>query len=250
MSSAKLINASVYVDDKALLSDASLQLNPGEFVALIGPNGAGKSTALKALLGLTALTRGEAHLAGQSVASLPPRRRGRLASYLPQDRPLAWRLYVEDVVALGLFAWNGRSYRRLSDAQRDQVQAALTQVDAHPLFGRDMATLSGGERARVHLARALISPAPLLVVDEPADALDLRHQHLTMKALRDEADRGRAVIAALHDLDAAQRWADRIIILNQGRIIADEAAQTALTPDRLADVFGVRREPDGAYVPA
>lgn len=250
MSAARLIKASLALQNTRLLDNVTITIEPGELVALVGPNGAGKSTALKAMLGLIALDQGQAELDDRAISSLPPRLRGRLASYLPQDRPLAWRLYVEDVVALGLFAWNGRSYRRLDPDHQTQVQEILTRVDALHLLGRDMATLSGGERARIHLARTLISPAPLLVADEPATALDLRHQHLTMQALRQEADQGRAVLTALHDLDAAQRWAHRIIILDQGRVIADEPAQTALTEERLEQVFGVKREPDGAYVPA
>jgi iron complex transport system ATP-binding protein len=249
MSRATLRSASVRAGDALILESVDLAVGPGEFVGLVGPNGAGKTTALKAMLGLAPLSAGAAELGGEPLPGLAPRRRGRLAAYLPQERPLVWRLAVEDVVALGLFAWNGRSYRRLDAAGRDRVQAMLERLDVADLFGRDLTTLSGGERARVHLARALISPAPVLIVDEPANALDLRHQHQAMQVLRAEADSGRAVLAALHDLDAARRWADRIVVLDAARVVADGSPDTALSADRLATVFGVRRSDDGAYVP-
>ncbi|MGJ3231262.1 MAG: ABC transporter ATP-binding protein [Oceanicaulis sp.] len=249
MNAAVLTSASVRAGDALILDRVDLAVRPGEFVALVGPNGAGKSTALKAMLGLAPLSAGRAELGGAALETLPPRRRGRLAAYLPQDRVLVWRLAVEDVVALGLFAWNGRSYRRLDASGQARVRSVLGRLDIADLFGRDLMTLSGGERARVHFARALISPAPALIVDEPANALDLKHQHQAMQVLREEADDGRAVLAALHDLDAARRWADRIVVLDRGRVVADDTPEAALSQDRLAAVFGVRRGADGAYVP-
>lgn len=249
MSAAILKAARVRAGAALILDQVDLSARPGELTALVGPNGAGKSTALKAMLGLTPLVSGGAELGGVPLDTLAPRRRGRLASYLPQERPLVWRLAVEDVVALGLFAWNGRSYRRLDASGQAKVRAMLERLDIADLFGRDLTTLSGGERARVHLARALVSPAPALIVDEPANALDLKHQHQAMSVLREDADGGRAVLAALHDLDAARRWADRIVVLDAGRVVADGAPDEALSAERLADVFGVRRSADGAYVP-
>lgn len=247
---AELDGAVVLAGAATVLDGVDLAVRPGELVALVGPNGAGKSTALRALLGLAPLIEGEARLCGWPLAELAPARRGRLAAYLPQDRPLVWRLAAEDVVALGLFAWNGRTYARLDAAARARVDDALDRVDARALKGRDVQTLSGGEQARVHLARVLASPAPVLIVDEPAAALDLRHQHQAMQVLRADADAGRAVLAALHDLDAARRWADRAIVLAGGRVMADGPPQTALDDARLAEVFGVRRDPAGGWSPA
>ena len=250
MSALALNAASVRAGDRLILDRVDLTVAPGELVALVGPNGAGKSTALKAMLGLVPLAAGHAALGGEPLPTLPPRRRGRLAAYLPQDRTLAWRLAVEDVVALGLFAWNGRSYRRLDAEGQARVRAALDRLDIASLFGRDLVTLSGGERARVHLARALVSSAPALLIDEPANALDLKHQHQAMAVLRAEADAGRAVLAALHDLDAAGRWADRIVVLDAARVVAAGPPDQALSDHRLTAVFGVRRDPDGGFIPA
>ena len=249
MTAAALHAATVRAGAVTILDDVDLAAAPGELVALVGPNGAGKSTALKALLGLVPLEQGRAELGGEDLSAIAPRRRGRLASYLPQERPLVWRLAVEDVAALGLFAWNGRAYRRLDAAGQSRVRATLERLDIAGLFGRDPVTLSGGERARMHLARALVSPAPALVVDEPATALDLKHQHQAMAVLREEAEGGRAVLAALHDLDAARRWAHRIVVLDRGRIVADAAPDAALSAERLAQTFGVRRLEDGGYAP-
>ncbi|WBQ09386.1 ABC transporter ATP-binding protein [Hyphomonadaceae bacterium ML37] len=249
MSAAALINASVVLAGRPALDGVSFSIEPGEFVALTGPNGAGKSTAIRALLGLVPLSAGEARLGGDPVQSLSPSERGRRAAWLAQDRSSAWAIRVKDLAALGRFAWSGAPYERLAEEDRAIVDDALERAGAAALADRPLDALSGGEQARAHLARALAARAPVLAVDEPANALDLRHQHEAMAVLRAEADRGAAVIAALHDLDAAARWADRVIVLNQGRVAADAAPAAALSEELLAGVFGVRRRPQGGYEP-
>lgn len=249
MRAARLISATVRAGAEAILDGVDLTITPGEFVALVGPNGAGKSTALRALLGLVPLANGEAELGTTPLSALRPQQRGHYASYLPQERSLAWRVPVEDVIALGLFAWNGRPYRQLDQDARAKITRVMERLDIAHLAARDLTTLSGGERARVHLARALISPAPALLVDEPVSALDLRHQHDVMAILRAEADSGRAVLAAIHDLDAARRWADRIVVLHRGRVVAEGPPSEALSAECLAQVFAVKRTLDGAYLP-
>ena len=231
------------------LDGVDFSIEAGEFVALVGPNGAGKSTFLKVLLGLIAPDEGRADLAGRPVATIAPRERGRLASYLPQSRPVSWRLDVRDVVALGRFAWNGAPYRRLDEAGRASVDAALAEADASHLAHRDMAGLSGGEAARIHLARLIVNPAPFLVADEPASALDIKHQYEALNTLHTEAERGRAVLAAIHDLDSARRWADRVIVLDRGQVRADGPPDIALAQDIVREVFGVMRDEAGQYVP-
>lgn len=247
MSAAALINASVVLAGRPALDTVSFSVAPGEFVALTGPNGAGKSTAIRALLGLVPLSAGEARLAGDPVSALSPSERGQRAAWLAQDRSSAWAIRVKDLAALGRFAWSGAPYERLADADRAIVDDALARAGAAALADRPLDALSGGEQARAHLARALAARAPVLAVDEPAAALDLRHQHEAMSVLRAEADRGAAVIAALHDLDAAARWADRVIVLDQGRVAADDAPAAALNANLLAGVFGVRRRAEGGY---
>ncbi|WBQ12620.1 ABC transporter ATP-binding protein [Hyphomonadaceae bacterium BL14] len=249
MSAAALIRASVMLGGRPALDTVSFSVAPGEFVALTGPNGAGKSTAIRALLGLVRLSAGEAQLGGDAVGTLSPAQRGRRAAWLAQDRSSAWAIRVKDLAALGRFAWSGAPYERLSDADRAIVDDALARAGAAALADRPLDALSGGEQARAHLARALAARAPVLAVDEPVAALDLRHQYEAMAVLRAEADLGRSVIAAVHDLDAAARWADRVIVLNQGQVAADAAPAAALNADMLAHVFGVRRRAEGGYDP-
>ena len=223
-----------------MLSDAHLTLRRDEVTMLIGPNGAGKTTLLRLLLGLLKADRG-------TVAWDSDRPLAQTAAYLPQSRPLIWPQPVRDVVALGRFAFGGLP-ARLSAADSAAVERAMAQADVAHLAERPADTLSGGEAARVHLARALAAEAPCLIADEPAAALDLRQQHAVMALFRDLAAEGRGVLAVVHDLGLAAAYADRLIWMQQGRIIADGAPADTLTPERLSAVFGVtaRVETQGA----
>ncbi|TGY90596.1 ABC transporter ATP-binding protein [Marinicauda algicola] len=248
MSAASLQDARVRLAGRLVLDQVSLCLEPGELVALLGPNGSGKSTTIKAALGLLPLEAGEARLGDVPLRALGPRERGRRASYLPQTRRAVWSIEARDLVALGRFAYGSAPYERLSPADRAAVDEALERCDAADLARRGVDTLSGGEQARVHLARALAAGAPALLADEPAAALDPRHQYEAMALLRAEADSGRGVLVALHDLHAARRWADRVVVLDAGRIAAQGAPGEALDAGVLAQVFGVR-EGEGGFVP-
>lgn len=241
---------SITLSGRKVLDRVSLSVAPGELVALLGPNGAGKSTAIKAALGLVHPTEGKVTLGGDPITGLSPRERGRRASYLPQHRQTVWRVRVRDLAALGRFAYGGAPYERLSPRDREAVDTALDRADAAHLADRPVDSLSGGERARAHLARALAAQAPVLLADEPAAALDLRHQHEAMAVLRAEADGGRAVLAALHDIDAALRWADRAVVLDAGRVFTAGPPAETLGADTLQTVFGVRRRAEGGYEPA
>ena len=150
-----------------------------------------------------------------------------------------------DRAALGRYAWGGAAYDRLAAADREMVDSALEQAGALSLKHRLIHELSGGEQARLHLARLLASRAPVLFADEPIAALDPRHQLEAMKVLRSQADKGGSVICALHDLNLARRHADRIAVLHQGRLHAFAAPETALTERVLAEVFGVKPARDG-----
>lgn len=230
---------------REILSGISMDVQAGELVALVGPNGAGKSTLIKAMLGLVECETGAVMLDGAPVTRLSARERARQMAYLPQDRAVAWSITGGDLAALGRFAWGGAAYDRLAAADREMVDSALEQAGALSLKHRLIHELSGGEQARLHLARLLASRAPVLFADEPIAALDPRHQLEAMKVLRSQADKGGSVICALHDLNLARRHADRIAVLHQGRLHAFAAPETALTERVLAEVFGVKPARDG-----
>lgn len=229
---------SVVTGGATLVADAELTVAPGELVVLLGPNGAGKTSLLRAAIGLTFAT-GSATLDGQPTASMPPAARARALSYLPQMRPLAWPARVRDVVALGRFA-HGVTLGRLSPRDAEAVDAALARCDLTALADRATDTLSGGELARVHLARALAAEAPLIVADEPVAALDPRHQHRLMHLLRDFVRGGGGALAVLHDLALAAAYADRLVWMKDGRVVAHGPVRETMTVARIAQVYGVR----------
>ncbi len=234
-------------DGATLVDDASFRFRTGELVALLGPNGAGKTTLLRAALGLVPPAGGTATLAGDDTQRLSPRKRARQASYLPQLRPLAWPSPVRDVVALGRFS-HGAALGRLGDADRRAVAGALESCGLAALADRATDTLSGGELARVHFARAFAAEAPLLIADEPVAALDPRHQHRVMELVRSFVDKGGGALVVLHDIGIAARFADRLLWMRGGRVVADGTPAETLSAERLAEVYGVRASVEGLRV--
>lgn len=224
--------------------NVSFCLASGELVALTGPNGAGKSSAVRALAGVIP-SAGEVVIAGHPAASLTVRERAGHLAWLPQTRPVAWNLMAEDVAALGRFAGAPAPYGRMGREDKAAVDTALNKADAAHLAGRTFQALSGGEQARIHLARLLASPAPLLLLDEPCAALDIAHQLALMETLAAEAASGRAVLVILHDLHLAERFCQRILVMQDGALLADGPPADALSDQRLARVFGVRRSGAG-----
>jgi iron complex transport system ATP-binding protein len=251
MSALALHGVSVDIGARRILEAVSFTVARGEFVVLVGPNGAGKSTALRAALGLQPIAAGgRIEVSGRALSSLGGVERGRLISYLPQQRDLAWQLRTCDLVALGRYAFGGAPYDRLAANDREIVDAAMVRTGVEPLKQRSVLNLSGGEQARAHLARALAARAPVLVTDEPTTALDPRHQLDALATLRAEADSGVAVVAALHDLEAALQWADRVVVFNHGRVFIDAAPAVALSDSVLAEVFRVQRSERRSFEPA
>jgi iron complex transport system ATP-binding protein len=225
-------------DGRAVLKDVSLRLAPGTFAALLGPNGAGKTTLLRAALGLLPTQAGAIALAGADPRGMSGPARARIAAYLPQSRPLAWPLQVRDLVALGRFAY-GATLGRLGAADERAVARALAACDLEGLAQRRIDCLSGGELARAHVARALAAEAPIILADEPTAALDPLQAWRVMELLARFAASGGAVLAAIHDVTLAARFANRAIVLAEGRIAADGPVLDVLTPDVLRLAYGV-----------
>ncbi len=236
--SLTLENISVELGARRVVEDVSLDLAPGEIVALLGPNGAGKTSLMRASLGLIPLASGQAHLGGADPRTLSARARALKAAYLPQRPQAIWPLSVEGVVALGRYA-HGGAPDRLRAADQAAVDAALDACALTPLRARRMDEISGGEKARAHLARALAQQAPVLVLDEPTAGLDPAQALGVGEVLRAQAAQGRAILLSTHDLGLAVRIARRVLLLREGRPIAAGGAD-ALTPEALESAYGRR----------
>jgi len=227
------------VGDTPIVRNASLSLRPGELVAILGPNGAGKTSLLRTLLGISKTTSGSADLNGEDCFRISPSERARIVSYLPQQRPLAWPYRVYDVVALGRFA-HGAALGRLSPADKAAVDEAIAACNLGELQQRSTDSLSGGELARVHFARAIAGKAPLLIADEPVAELDPKHQLLVADLIRQFVDDGGGALVVLHEVALAARIADRLIWMKNGSIIAEGSPAETLNSKIMQDVYGVR----------
>jgi len=223
---------------RAALRDVTASFEPGHLTLVIGPNGAGKTTMLRAAAGLVKPVSGEVRLDRRAVSAIHGAERARAVAYLPQGGTVAWPMPVRDVVALGRLP-HGEQPDRLSVSGRDAVEAALAAVGLKGFESRSATALSGGERARVLLARALATSAPILLADEPVAALDPRHQLIVLDVLRERARAGATVVAVMHDLALAARYADEIVVLTQGRVQASGRPDEVLTEARIAESFGI-----------
>jgi iron complex transport system ATP-binding protein len=233
---------------RAVLDGVTLTLRPGVVSAIVGPNGAGKSTLLSCLAGLRRPDLGQVSLGDRALATMPARARARRIGYLPQTPEIAWRLDVHTFVRLGRTAHRGVFGESADDAAA--VDRALESTAMTPFARRDITTLSGGERARALIARALAGEPAWLLADEPLTGLDLAHQLDAADLLRRVAQEGVGVVLAVHDLAFAARAADRVVLMAQGRVLADGPPASALDPARLARAYGVEaRWVDGAGGP-
>lgn len=230
---------SVELGGRRALQGIDLSLEPGCLTALIGPNGAGKTTLLRAMAGLVRPSAGEVALNGAPIARMRASERARAIAYLPQGGGVAWPLPVASVVALGRLP-HGEEPDHLPAGGRTAVEAALHSVGLQGFETRPATSLSGGERARMLLARALATQAPVLLTDEPVAALDPRHQLIVLEVLKAHARAGATVVAILHDLNLAARSADRIVLLDHGKVEASGPPKAVLTEAHLAASFGIR----------
>jgi len=231
-------NLSVALGGKAALSDASFDIHGGEFIGLIGPNGAGKTTLLRAILGLVA-SGGEILLDGDDLHRMAASTKAQKLAYLPQERDVAWPVSVEMLVSLGRSALKP-VFASMNAQDEALVYAAMQRMDVAQFRDRSAMELSGGERARVLIARVLAQDTPVILADEPVAGLDPSHQLGLMESFVGLAREGRTVVASLHELSLAAQHCTRLILLHNGRVVADGAPTKVLTPQLLHDVYGIR----------
>ncbi len=226
---------SVDLGGRRVVDHASLAVNSGEFIGLVGPNGGGKTTLIRAALGLVRPAVGQAFLAGDPVRALSTDQRARRVGYLAQERIIGWNLPAWRLAALG-------APLQPPAVARAHALEALHRVGASHLAERGVLDLSGGERAKILLARLLATRAPLLVADEPVAGLDPAAQFDTLECLRDHAKAGGAVLATLHDLTLAARFCERVAVMAGGRLIAIGSPESVLTPTNLKAAFALSGE--------
>lgn len=240
---------SVTLGKRRVLDGISAVLRPGRVTAVLGPNGSGKTTLVKALAGLIG---GDVRLGDQRVDAMDPGERGRCIGYLPQDGQVHWNVTVEHLVALGRLPHRG-PFSGLSVNDLEAIARAMRSTDADALSGRLVTELSGGERARVLLARVLAGEPEWLLADEPLASLDPVHQIGLLERLHALARGGMGVVIVLHDLVQAARAADDVLLLREGGVIAFGPAADALAPGPLRDAFGVEvlqvKDAEGRVLP-
>ncbi|MEK2494707.1 heme ABC transporter ATP-binding protein [Kitasatospora purpeofusca] len=220
---------------RELLAGADVRVTAGEVVALLGPNGAGKSTLLSVLSGDLVPSAGEVRLDGRPLADYRPLDLARRRALLPQAAALSFPFPADEVVRMGRAPWAGTTA-----AEEDErvVAEAMAATESAAFTGRPFTALSGGERARVALARVLAQRAALLLLDEPTAALDLRHQELVLRLARTRAAAGDGVVVVLHDLSLAAAYADRVVLLADGATVADGPVAEVLRAPLLSEVYG------------
>lgn len=224
---------------RVVLDSIDLQLTSGTVTAVLGPNGAGKSTLLSCVAGLLRPESGTVELDDMSLVSSPAMQRARRIAFLPQTPEIAWAVDVQTLVSLGRIPYHGISS---DEEDRIAVARAMEKTEVSQWADRIVTTLSGGERARVLLARVLAGESDWILADEPFTGLDPSHQFEAAELLRSVADQGGGVVLTIHDLTLAARIADRVVILDGGRIVADGAPQTALTPKILREVYNIEAQ--------
>lgn len=239
MSRLQAQDVQVRLGGKAVVDGVSAVFEGGTVTAILGPNGAGKSTFLACLAGLRRPQFGQVDLDRDDVLAMPPRARARRIGVLPQTQEVAWAVEARILVGLGRTPFIGSSGLSIEDAAAiDRAMAAAGVVE---LADRDVTTLSGGERGRVLIARALAGEPEWLLADEPLTGLDPGHQLDAGELLRSLAhDQGKGVIVTLHDLSLAARIADRVIVMAAGKVLADGPPAQALSPQVMARAYGVR----------
>lgn len=223
-------------NNRQMLRQINLDVHAGELIGVIGPNGAGKSTLLKTLIGFLNFSEGQILLQGESVSSMPADIRATKISYLSQEGADSFPFPVAEVVAMGLYSANRQQFIGRQSVQK-QVNEILAQLDLDKLTNRLYTELSGGEKQLVQFARVLIQKAPLMLLDEPTANLDIGHEFQLMQCLRQQCDNGRAAMVAIHNLNTAAEFCDRLVLIDQGEILASGPPETVINQQMINDVY-------------
>jgi iron complex transport system ATP-binding protein len=239
MSMISLKGVSGGPDHHLVLNNISLDFGPG-LTGLVGPNGAGKTTLLKTIMGLITPDAGAVCLRNKALSTLNLHQRAQQIAYLPQNGPVHWPMRVHDLVRLGRF-----SSTATQEEDEKAVREAMQACAIDGFAARTINTLSGGERSRVLLARALAAQTPILLVDEPTNALDPAQQHRIMGILQSRASEGVCVICAIHDLPLAARYGDRLVFLDEGGVKEDGPPKTVLTAASFHKTYGLAFDKHG-----
>ncbi|MGM0399047.1 MAG: heme ABC transporter ATP-binding protein [Halobacteriota archaeon] len=232
-------DVSVALGGQSILDAVSLAVEEGEFIGLIGPNGSGKTTLLRTMSGVLVPESGRVRIGGTEVGGLSSRAVSRRVAVVPQDTHLAFDFDVRDVVAMGRTPYRSR----ISFGQRPDeatIDDAMERARVDHLADRSVDAVSGGERQRVLLARALAQDTPVLLLDEPTASLDINHQIRTLEIVRSLVDEGKTVIAAIHDLNLAAHYCDGLVLVGDGEVLADGTPTDVLTESHLESAFGTQ----------
>ncbi|WP_437615154.1 Fe(3+) dicitrate ABC transporter ATP-binding protein FecE [Erwinia sp. V71] len=223
---------------KTVLNGVSLQIPAGKITALIGPNGCGKSTLLKCFSRLITPSSGEIRLGEQAISRFSSRQLARQLALLPQQHLAPEGIVVRELVGYGRNPWLNL-WGKLSQHDQQKVQQAMADAQVTELADTRVTELSGGQRQRAFLAMVLAQDTPLLLLDEPTTYLDINHQVELMALLHRQNQQGKTLVAVLHDLNQASRYCDWLVMMTQGRVVAQGTPEQVMTPERLAQVFGV-----------
>ncbi|WP_235868485.1 heme ABC transporter ATP-binding protein [Vibrio ezurae] len=229
----QVADLSVSFNGTQVLQEISFELEKGSLIGVIGPNGAGKSSVLKHLSGYLPDSKGRVRLFGEPVSELPAHQRATLLSYLPQINRVEFPYKVSELVSLGLM----NHHTLTKDDKKRRIKGALTRLNIQHLEDRRVNELSGGEQQLVHLARILLQDTPVILLDEPCASLDIGHEGQLMNILYSLAQEGKTVLVALHNLNTAAEFCDRLLLLNKGQLVADGMPSSILTQQQIQQIY-------------
>ena len=218
-----------------------LEMKPGEVTAILGPNGSGKSTLFSLIRGRLNPSKGAIYMDKKDISRVNDRQRAALVGLVPQLNQSPYDFSVEDVVRMGAYRFGG-AFAQFGSTRQDALEDVLDECDLKHFRHRQVDSLSGGEYQRVLLARVLLQDPGVLLLDEPANHLDLQHQDTLLRLLRKQADNGKTVIAILHDVNQALLHTDRVILMKDGQCVVHGPVADVVTPDRIQEVYNTEMD--------